>query len=297
LQEEFYSATNVGPTTAAVQLPPNSPAAALLGLKPLQPEASTNYSAGIVAHPLDNLSITVDLYSISLRNRIVGSGDLFAKGGANNSALVSAAIAAHGNIVDPTVPTVSAKVFANGISTLTQGIDLSISYLTDFDRWGSINWTLAGNYSDTSVSNVLPSPAVLAPQTLYDRTALSLLTRANPKEKIGLSALWTLDDWTVNVRETLYGPTSAYYSPNGGTYYLNKVDTTAITDVEIDYHYLESWTIAFGANNLTDERPNSRVPANLTTMSDNSNVVGAPLGISPFGINGGFYYTRLTYNF
>ena len=145
---------------------------------------------------------------------------------------------------------------------------------------------------------MIATPSTLVPGvSLFSKTATSLLTSANPKEKIGLSALWSLDPWTVNLRETLYGPTSAYYSPNGGTYYLNKVDTTAITDLEIDYHYLESWTIAFGANNLTDERPNSRRVLSPTQLSDGSNVVGAPLGISPFGINGGFYYTRLTFNF
>ena len=298
IQEEFYSATNVSPTSAIVQLPPNSAAAALLGVKPLQPEASTSYSAGIVAHPLDDLSITIDAYSISLRNRIVGTGTLFGSGGAINSPIVTQAILAHGNILDPTVTQTGVALFVNGISTLTQGIDLSANYLTDFGDFGSVNWTLAGNYSDTSISKMIATPSTLVPGvSLFSKTATSLLTSANPKEKIGLSALWSLDPWTVNLRETLYGPTSAYYSPNGGTYYLNKVDTTAITDLEIDYHYLESWTIAFGANNLTDERPNSRRVLSPTQLSDGSNVVGAPLGISPFGINGGFYYTRLTFNF
>jgi len=298
IQEEFYSATNVSPTSAIVQLPPNSAAAALLGVQPLQPEASTSYSAGFVTHPLDDLSITVDAYSISLRNRIVGTGTLFGSGGAINSPIVTQAILAHGNILDPTVTQTGVALFVNGISTLTQGIDVSANYLTDFGDFGSVNWTLAGNYNDTSISKQIATPSTLAPGvSLFSKTATSLLTRANPKEKIGLSALWSLDDWTVNIRETLYGPTSAYYSPNGGIYYLNKVDTTAITDLEIDYHYLESWTIAFGANNLTDERPNSRVVVSPTQISDSSNVVGAPLGISPFGINGGFYYTRLTFNF
>src|SRR6266702_1754712 len=297
IQEEFYSATNVSPTSAIVQLPPNSAAAALLGVKPLQPEASTNYSVGFVAHPLDDLSITLDAYSISLRNRIVGTGTLFGSGGANNAPIVTTAILAHGNILDPTVTQTGVALFVNGISTLTQGIDLSVNYLTDFGDFGSVAWTLAGNYSDTSISKQIATPALLAPQTLFSRTTTSLLTRANPKEKIGLSALWSLDPWTVNIRETLYGPTSRYDSPNGGTYYLNEVHTTAITDLEIDYHWLTSWTIAFGANNLTDERPESRLVVNPTTMSDGSNVVGAPLGISPYGINGGFYYTRLTFNF
>jgi iron complex outermembrane recepter protein len=297
IQEEFYSATNVSPTSAIVQLPPNSAAAALLGVKPLQPEASTNYSAGIVAHPLNDLSITLDAYSISLRNRIVGTGTLFGSGGASNAPIVTTAILAHGNVLDPTVSQTGVALFVNGISTLTQGIDLSVNYLTDFGDYGSVSWTLAGNYNDTSISKQIATPTALAPQSLFSQTTTSLLTRANPKEKVGLSALWTLDPWSINLRETFYGPTSAYYSPDGGTYYLNEVKTTAITDLEIDYHYLESWTIAFGANNLMDKNPESRSAVNATTLSDGSNVVGAPLGISPYGINGGFYYTRLSFAF
>ncbi len=298
IQEEFYSATNVSPTSAFVQLPPNSAAATILGVKPLQPEASTNYSAGFVAHPLDSLSITVDAYSISLRNRIIGTGSLFGSGGAINSPVVTTAITAHGNVLDPTVTQTGVTMFLNGISTLTQGIDVSANYLTDMGSAGTINWTLAGNYNDTSISKMIPTPASFSPGvTLFSQTTKTLLTHAAPKEKIGLSALWSWEDWTVNLRETLYGPTSADYSFNGGTYYTNKVPTAAITDLEIDYHYLESWTIAFGANNLFDERPPGPVVVNPTQLSTGGNVVGAPLGISPYGINGGYYYTRITFNF
>ncbi len=300
IQEEFYSATNVGPTTAFVQLPPNSPAAAILGVKPLQPEASTSYSAGIVAHPLDNLSITVDAYSISLRNRIVGTGSLYGSGGTPISPTVPLAIAAHGNVLDPTVTFTGVTLLLNGISTLTQGVDVSANYLTDFGDYGSVNWTLAGNYNDTSISKIIPTPPALGPGVLlFDQSARTYLTHANPKEKIGLSALWTLDPWSVNIRETFYGPTSADLSPDGSVYYTNKVSSTAITDLEIDYNYLESWTIAFGANNLFDQRPEAIgvVPGDPSTLQDGSNIVGAPLSISPYGINGGFYYTRLTFKF
>jgi iron complex outermembrane receptor protein len=300
IQEQFYSATNVSPTSAIVQLPPNSAAAALLGVKPLQPEGSTSYSAGFVAHPLDSLSITVDAYSISLRNRIVGTGTLFGSGGGagQNSPVVTTAITAHGNVLDPTVTQTGVALFLNGISTLTQGIDVSANYVSDLGSYGTINWTLAGNYNDTSISKVIPTPATFAPAVvLYTKSAQSLLTNASPKEKIGLSALYTIDDWTVNLRETFYGPTSQFLSRDNILFTKNKVSTTAITDLEFDYHYLESWTIAFGANNLFDERPDSIVGLNATQLSNTSNVVGAPLGISPFGINGGFYYTRITFNF
>ncbi len=52
-----------------------------------------------------------------------------------------------------------------------------------------------------------------------------------------------------------------------------------------------------GANNLTDKRPESRLVLNPTQLADGSNIVGAPLGISPYGVNGGFYYTRLSFDF
>jgi iron complex outermembrane receptor protein len=134
---------------------------------------------------------------------------------------------------------------------------------------------------------------------LFDQTARTTLTNASPKEKIGLSALWSIDDWTVNLRETFYGPSSQDLSPDGATYYRTKVGSAAITDLEIDYHYLESWTLALGANNLFNKYPETikAVPGDPTTLQDGSNIVGAPLSISPYGINGGFYYTRITFNF
>jgi iron complex outermembrane receptor protein len=298
LQEEYYSATNTSPTTATVQLPPNSAAAALLGVKPLQPESSTSFSLGIVAHPLDRLTFTVDAYSIALGNRIVGTGTLYGSGGAVNSPIVTQAIIAHGNVLDPTVTQTGVSIFLNGVSTLTQGVDVSANYFTDLDNAGTITWTLAGNYTDTSISSVIPTPPTLASgATLFSQTALTLLTHANPKEKVGLSALWSLDDWTVNLRETLYGPSSVDYSPNGGIYYTNKVSTAAITDAEVSYHFLEGWTLTAGANNLFDKRPEAVLPLNSTTLTNGGNIVNAPLSISPYGTNGGFYYTRLSFNF
>ena len=77
------------------------------------------------------------------------------------------------------------------------------------------------------------------------------------------------------------------------------VKSTAITDVQIDYSWTDNWTFALGANNLLDERPEAIgvVPGDPTTLQDGGNIVGAPLSISPYGINGGFYYARVTFNF
>ena len=103
MAEQYYSATNVSPTSAFVQLAPNSAGAALVGVNGLKPEKSTNYSAGLVLHPTPDVALTLDAYQITIRDRIVGSGAIYGSGGSTNSAAVIAAIKANGNVLDPTV--------------------------------------------------------------------------------------------------------------------------------------------------------------------------------------------------
>ena len=81
LQEEWYNTVNVSPTSATVQLPADSAAAKILGFSDLKPEISSNFSAGIVAHPLDDMSVTLDAYSIALGDRISSSSTVYLRGG------------------------------------------------------------------------------------------------------------------------------------------------------------------------------------------------------------------------
>jgi iron complex outermembrane receptor protein len=121
LAEEYYSATNVSPTSAFVQLPPNSAAAALVGVNGLDPEKSRNFSIGFVAHPGAGITATFDLYQIGIRDRVVGSGSLFGSGGDVNLPAVLAAIKANGNVLDPTVTQTGINIFTNGLDTRTRG--------------------------------------------------------------------------------------------------------------------------------------------------------------------------------
>ena len=78
LAEEYYTSTNVGPSTAYVQLPPNSAAGKILGIgNGLQPEKSIDFSTGLVWRPMEHMNATLDLYQIRITNRIVGSGNIY----------------------------------------------------------------------------------------------------------------------------------------------------------------------------------------------------------------------------
>ncbi len=308
LAEEFYSATQVSPTSATVQLPANSPAATLLGLPHVGPEISTQYSAGIVAHPFGDLSLTVDAYSLTLGNRIVRSGTVNSAGGAINVPLVNTAIALQGISLDPTATENGVSVFLNGLSTLTQGVDLSVNYPVDLGNYGSVDLTLAGNYNNTSLSKTSKPPAVITASnptaTFFPDYTLYNFVHSAPSEKIGLTASYSYGDYGVTLRETYYGPQHGQTTPNGGTpYYSTNRPAVGLFDVEGRYNVTENVQFAVGSNNLFNVKPKTTGYLSPDTNAsgkaltygngsvNNSNYNGA------YNPNGGFYYARLTLKF
>jgi len=298
LAEEFYSATNVSPTSAFVQLPPNSPAAQLVGVNGLDAEESTNVSLGVVTQLAFGLTATLDIYQIEIDDRVVGSGALFGAGGANNSVAVTQAIAANGNVLDPTVTQIGINIFSNGLDTRTRGAELVLAYSDDYS-FGRVDWTLSANYNDTEVTRIKDSPPQLAPQGLFDQTAISDLESAFPKYRVVLGASWSLQRFSAVLRETLYGEASNLESPDGGVFFRNRIGVTPITDLEIAYQITDSLKLTVGANNLFDELPdkkNSALLAAYRANLDNTAVAIYP-AFSSFGINGGYYFGKLTMKF
>ena len=307
LAESFYSATNVSPTSAFVQLAPNSPAARLLGIDQLKPEESTNYSIGIVAHPIPAMTLTVDAYQIELTDRIFGSSSLYGtRNGVLASPQVLAAIIANGNVLDPTVTTTGINIFSNGLDTRSRGIDLVISYPTDLGDYGRIDWSLSGNYNTTKVTKVKAPPAALTTpsvpyptgQTLFAGNAKDLLEKASPKYKIGLNGLYTFGDLTVNLTETVYGKSSSLSDPGSGPLQNTSIGTTAITDLEVSYKFVDAVTVSVGANNLFNKYPDKLSAAyQAACVASGAGCVAVYPSYSPFGINGGYYSGRITWNF
>jgi iron complex outermembrane receptor protein len=333
LAEEFYTSTNVGPTTAFVQLAPNSAAGKLLGLgNGLQPEHSVNLSLGAVWRPLPGMITTLDVYQITITNRIVGSGQIIGNSnGTPISAVVNSAIVASGAPIDPAVlatGTTGINVFANGTDTRTRGADLVFDFPVEYN-FGKVDWSIGATYNDTTITKFASTPAALAAVTgglptneLYDPTAISDLTTASPKYIINLGALLTMGKLSVNLVEKIYGPSSEFENddgdnggptacvpkpgtlficPGGFDYFQSKIGVTPITNLDIAYQMKDHLRFSIGANNLFNRFP-GRLNAQLLShennfaFGDNAGVTQYPT-FSPFGINGGFYYIRGTYTF
>jgi iron complex outermembrane receptor protein len=311
LAEEFYTGINVGPTTAFGQLAPNGHGSALLGLGGgLSPEKSNNYSLGFVFRPMPSLSMTLDIYDIEVRNRIVGTGNINGQingvpvPGAEN---ITAALVASGLTLDPAVVATGStgiNLFANGINTRTKGVDYVLTSPQDY-IWGHVDWSIGATWNETTITKVIASPAELGGQPLFDATAYSDLTTTSPKVVVNLGLAWSLSAFSVNLHEIIYGPSTEWQSDLGdsptGTpiYYNNRIGTIPITNLELGLTALKGLKFAVGANNLFNRYPeklNGNLTSTFNAVDDNAAVQKYP-GFSPFGIDGGFYYAKVSFRF
>ncbi|HEY2661444.1 MAG TPA: TonB-dependent receptor [Caulobacteraceae bacterium] len=329
LQEEFYEGINVSPSFVQGQLPPNSAAAQLTGFSNLNPETSNNYSFGVVLHPMDKLQISADFYEIDIKNRIVGSAFLLgsevvtcpstlAPGCTTGTfnATVSQAIlnALHSLHVNTNGASYTGiQLFTNGVNTRTRGAEVVATYASDFGDMGHVDWSAGFNYNETTIQSIKPLPAAdfnadpnVGQTALLLPSATTALTSATPKFKVVLAGYWTKDQWSVNLREEVYGPVSQELSLSGSGAGNGAVDvkegTLGITDLDIGYKVNSHLRINAGANNLFDQKP-AQVPTIVNPTNghlqpaDGNNVFGEPIQFSPIGINGGYYYGRVTYTF
>jgi iron complex outermembrane receptor protein len=335
LPESGYSATNVGPTSAVLQLAPSSPGSAAAGFGALKPEKSLNFSAGAVFRPVPRLVVTLDGYYIRIKDRIVSSGTITGQdsvpppgagirrtniiNGITAYDLVQSAITASGKSLDPTVlqsGSLSIQTFTNGIDTRTVGAELSARYPVELP-FGKLDLSLGANYNDTKVIKSRLG-------ALFNLQSEAIIELSSPRFKSVFGALFTSGGFTANARATYYSKTTALVQPNAfsttvrpitgdGTagYYEGIVKPAMIFDLELGYDVTKFLNVAIGANNLFNKKP--EVPA-LVADYDPANPragwlagrspyvngngsINAPYNHGPYGTNGGYYYARLSLDF
>jgi len=288
-QEHYASSSTIGVrlngATATVlypvrTLPVDSPAAIALGASPLRPEKSTNYSLGLVLQPVPKLDVTLDLYEIGIDNRILLTGTLV--GTAVSNALAAAGLS----------PDQGGLYFTNAADTTTQGADLVTTYHSNFGRAGDVKWSFSANYNKTRFDRVAAPPPQLAVANLVliDRARQGDFTRGTPRDKFLLGADWTLNRFNANLRLTRYGEVTQVSAT--GPQFDDTISPKFIVDLDLEYSLTDEARLTVGANNLFNEYPDVLMPANQGTTG-----FSYYNPYSPFGISGGFYYARFTYEF
>jgi len=264
-------------------VPVGSEVAQLLGAQPLEPEKSHNYTLGAVWNPIDALNLSLDLYQITIHNRITLSSNL-----ATTSPAVQAYLAANG-ITNTNYSGIA--YFTNAVNTRTRGVDLVASYLYDFGSGGSLQSTLGYNYNTSKVTDVKSNPAILSQlgvnlKRIDRRDQYGLLADTTPRSKLILNEVYHLDRWSFDGTLTRYGKFVSYNSSSAA------LDQTFgakwILDLAVNYN-LDRWTFTLGGDNVLNTYPDKVIHAN-----DNNGAL--PYSVfSPFGFNGAYVYGKVAY--
>ncbi|WP_371355979.1 TonB-dependent receptor plug domain-containing protein [Pseudomonas chlororaphis] len=260
----------------------DSQVARLLGAEDLKAEKSRNYSLGLVLEPLDNLTVTADLYHIDIRDRVSLSSNLVL----NNTAIDYLKANGVGNI-----NYTSARYFTNATDTSTDGVDLVANYRYQLDNGIRWNSTLGYNYNHTKVTDVKANPAILDQLGVNlvrvdRRERIGLLGDTTPQHKLSLANDFNYGNWALHSNLVRYGEFTSYQADK-----VNDQTFSAawLLDLAVDYK-LQNWLFTLGGDNVTDKYP-EKVNA---YASSGGNLAYSTF--SPYGYSGAFYYAKVAYS-
>lgn len=300
LAEQFTTKANQGPFNTGTQIIQlnaynsirvDNPAAIALGARPLKPETSLNYSLGLVAKPVPELSLSLDFFQIEINDRIGLTGRF--NGTATNAAGLAIVEALRAAGVDPNV---QIQYFTNIGDTRTRGVEFKASYAADLGTAGALNLTLASAYNRQKVTRTTPALPNLAAVglVLLQAPAAYALEHGTPRLISRASADWTKDAWSLRLAGTYFSRTKSIdlTFPNDPRYDSGS-KPAVIVDASIGYDLHENVTFTVGANNLLNKRPEDQ-PGIQVDRITTGYVTPAPVA-TPYARGGRFSYARLNF--
>jgi len=279
----------------------SDPIAKALGIPDLKEETSVNYSLGITAKPGRNTSLTIDAYRIDIKNRILLAGPF--KRTTAGTSIVDQVLNNAGIGTDVQV----VQAFANFVDTKTQGVDIIFSVSPQINT-GTLDITLAANFNETKIQKIKGTDKIPAkPDSVgnyfyFDRAEQSRVEKANPKNKVSLSANYQYKKIGLLARANRFGKVSSF---NADPRLDETYDPKIVTDASISYSILPQVRVTVGANNLFDVYPD-KLKWFRDGTGDKTNIYYGNTSdgrfvysrnATQFGMNGGYYYVSLSANF
>ena len=282
-----FNADGTALQTSAL-LPASDALARSFGAQDLKPEKSTNLSLGLAWKPARATSLTVDAYVIRIRDRITRSSDL-------QSDAVTAYLTQQGRSDIQSV-----AYLANLLDTRTKGLDVVLNHDLGF-AGGKLNLNAALNLNKTSLDNVRQSSSTLAAidpdLTLLTDTSLFRIKNASPNSKLILGADWQGASWGVQARATRFGELKDFSYDSDAPLIdgipAQRFGAVWSLDLEGQLKLSKQLTVSVGGNNILDRYPQRVRETNNATYGG-----ALPYNfINPIGVNGAYFYAKLSYTF
>ncbi|MRT39661.1 TonB-dependent receptor [Acinetobacter sp. RIT698] len=261
---------------------PGSEAALLLGGKALDPEKSKNASIGFVFKPTQNLSATLDLYQIDIKDRILLSDNI--TGNVIKNAFAGT----------PYVEINNVAFFNNLLDTRTRGLEITSNYLMDLEKYGKLKLNLGFSTNQNKITktrNAITAKGEIIPfESIAGRSTQGIIESASPKNKLTLGADWRIHNWDVTAQLRRYGEWSTVDSTRPA--FDQNFSEQWVADLNIGFKpdILKGLRLDIGAYNLFNSFPDH---AKNTSVGG---VVKYSFN-APEGGNGTFLYSKLTYDF
>jgi iron complex outermembrane receptor protein len=321
LQQINFSNTNtniIGGNLVYSKLVPNySQIARAAGIPKLTQETSSNFSLGFAWKPAKNLNITVDAYTISIKNRVVISGQ-YAQGDPTLGNDLNNELAAQGIQY--------AQFFANAVNTTNNGIDIVADYTKHFHK-NFVKVILAGNLQNIKI-NKINVPATFSGSAADSANFFSdreqyFLKASAPKSKFSLNLEYGMDKFTFGTHITYFGGLQTLGfgetspPPNAADPFFPYVtlDKTgevvpevfnfkgkATVDLYASYKLCKVASITIGVDNIFNvHTTKSIVPGSVSLATGSSSwgdsESGGPFDAAQMGYNGLRAFSKLIFNF
>jgi len=274
-------------------IPSTNKLAVHFGGQPLKPEKSLNLAMGYV-YDRGPLNLSVDFFQIRVSDRLTTSADRTLSP-EEIKQLEKDGIIREGGVL------ARFRFFINDFATSTSGMDLVGAY--EIEGAGGSTTTLS------SAWNVTATRVTEFNETTLTARRIRILEEGLPNIRGNVAVNHTFaGGMRLLVRGSYWGgyydgeqpyydPEDPYYSPedpefdpvNPKAHKTIDYPARILFDVEATRTFADKWTLAVGAQNVLDFYPEEYPGA----AAGVGNTYGQ---FTPFGFNGGFYYTRLGYS-
>lgn len=312
LQQKFYAKTNTLFVSTANGLVPtesgtftnDSRPAQILGIPKLKEETSQNYSVGFTASPARGLDISVDAYTIKIKNRIILTNNF---NGGNDTTLT--------RLLKESGAT-TANFFTNAIDTKAKGLEAVVSYHVNFANENRLHISVAATFmknevvKDANGKSVIKASEILIHSgqigNYFNREDQSRFEVTNPATKGNLTIDYNHKKIITMVRLSYFGkvtyldptinpanpdafPVNAY---TGQKETLDQVfNAKTVTDLSIGYGFTKYLTVTIGANNVFDVYQDKHIHSGNVSLGR----FVYSRRVEQMGFNGRFLFARVSF--
>ena len=251
---------------------PESAEAKALGGTALTEEQSFNASLGVISRLSRHMSLTVDIYQITVGDRIYRNE---VKGTTQNA----------NNVIEDW------SFYTNAMDTKHTGLDVVWATYTP---WLDTSFALAYNYNTVEVTD---NKKINGIQAVGDEV-IEDIEENYPNHRLTATAKTQLgDDWDFLLRGRYFG---AHYDEEGTIEAekdrSQKIDPVLYLDFEVGYDVRKDLSVVFGASNFLNTYPNQIGGGeNIANSFHGSGFKYSALSVA--GYNGGSWYLRGIYTF